>query len=218
LKTKPADRAAPVNVRIASTRPNGESVQYDLRYIGLTPGSHDLRGYLVRQDGSPAGDLPPLIVQTGGLLPTQHNGHLHEYRGGRFERFGGYRAVMIGIGGLWVVLAFPFLLAKRRKKAAAPEAVQASPPTLAERLRPLVEFASTSKLTTDQQTQIERMLLGHWRERLGLEKLPIGEAMSQLRSHAEAGALLRTLEDWLYRPPGAANVDVDGLLAPYTKG
>src|SRR5689334_13586147 len=43
LKAKPAERKAPLNVRIASTRPHGTLVHYDLRYVGLMPGRYDLR-------------------------------------------------------------------------------------------------------------------------------------------------------------------------------
>jgi hypothetical protein len=39
--------------------------------------------------------------------------------------------------------------------------------------------------------------------------------ISQLRQHAEAGALLRALEDWLHRRPGTVKVDVESALAPY---
>jgi hypothetical protein len=41
------------------------------------------------------------------------------------------------------------------------------------------------------------------------------DALTRLRQHREAGALLRALEDWLHRPPGTANVDVAAVLAPY---
>ena len=59
------------------------------------------------------------------------------------------------------------------------------------------------------------MLLGHWRERLGLDSQDLAEATARLRAHPEAGALLRALEDWLHRPPGSVKVDIDAVLAPY---
>jgi hypothetical protein len=59
------------------------------------------------------------------------------------------------------------------------------------------------------------MLLGYWRHRLALHDLPMAEAVSRLKAHPQAGALLRALEDWLHRPPGSASVDVAAVLAPY---
>ena len=76
LTAKPPDRAAPINLRLASTRPHGTLIQYDLRYIGLVPGRYDLRDYLVRPDGSRPTDLAPLTVEIAGILPAHHNVHL----------------------------------------------------------------------------------------------------------------------------------------------
>jgi hypothetical protein len=87
--------------------------------------------------------------------------------------------------------------------------------TLTERLRPLVTQASAGQLTATEKAQLERLLLIHWRERLGLESIDLADAVPRLREHREAGALLRALEDWLHRPPGGAKVDVEAVLAPY---
>src|SRR5688572_18586818 len=76
LKAKPADRMAPVTVRIASTRPHGTLIAYDLRYIGMVPGQYDLRSCLVHQDGSPVAELPPNPITISGVLPAEHQGQL----------------------------------------------------------------------------------------------------------------------------------------------
>ena len=72
-------------------------------------------------------------------------------------------------------------------------------------------------LSASQQAQLERLLLTHWRQRLGLENVEATEAMPRLREHPDAGALLRALEDWLHRRPGTVKVDVEAMLAPYAK-
>jgi len=215
LIAKPADRAAPMNVRIAATRPHGALTQYDLRYIGLVPGEYDLRAYLLPKEGTPAASLPPLNVTVRGLLPEENEGRLALVPRSAFARLGGYQAVMTGTAALWLLCAIPLFLAHRRRKAVAIAPVAAPPPTLAERLHPLVEAASHGTLTADEQAHLERMLIGHWRERLALDSLDPSEAMSRLRAHPEAGGLLRALEDWLHRRPGSAAVDLEAVLAPY---
>jgi hypothetical protein len=218
LLAKAADRTAPINVRIAATRPHGTLTEYDLRYIGLVPGKYDLRQFLIREDGSPTNDLPVLEVQVAGLLPAQHKGELLAHQGSPFAAFGGYKVVIRAAVALWALVVIPLFLANRKRKAATEVSATIAPPTLAERLRPLVELATAGRLTTDQQAQLERMLLSHWRERLGLESVSATEAITRLREHAEAGVLLRALEDWLHRRPGTAKVDLDAVLAPYAKG
>jgi hypothetical protein len=216
LKAKAPDRAAPLNVRIASTRPHGSQVQYDLRYIGLVPGRYDLRPYLVRMDGAAVGELPELKIEIAGILPPQHQGQLSPRADSPRLALGGYRWWIGAAAGVWALLTVPLFFARRRR----PQKVEAAPvvqPTLAERMRPLVELATKGQLTGDQQAQLERMLLGHWRERLGLDSLSLSEATARLRAHPEAGALLRALEDWLHRPAGAANVDLDAVLSPYAR-
>lgn len=217
LKAKPAERSAPITLRIAATRPHGTQIHYDLRYIGLVPGEYDLRAYLLREGGAPADDLPPLPVKITGILPADHRGELSAYRGERFASLGGYRWMIAGAGALWILAALPIFLSRRRPKATTEPAAPVAPPTLADRLRPLVESATAGKLTADQQAQLERLLLAHWRQQLGLENLDAAEAMPVLREHPEAGALLRALEDWLHRRPGSVKVDLESVLAPYGK-
>jgi hypothetical protein len=63
--------------------------------------------------------------------------------------------------------------------------------------------------------ELERLLLAYWRQRLELDRAGPGQAMTALRGHAEAGALLRQLDSWLHQPRPSARVDVEALLAPY---
>ena len=217
LKAKPTGSSSPITLRIAATRPHGTLMHYDLRYIGLVHGEYDLRAYLVREGGAPADDLPPLPVKITGILPVDHRGELSAYRSERFATLGGYRWMLAGVAALWLLAALPLFLSRRSRKETAQPAAPIAPPTLADRLRPLVESATAGKLTADQQAQLERLLLAHWRQRLGLENLDATEAMPRLREHPEAGALLRALEDWLHRRPGSVKVDVESVLAPYGK-
>ena len=217
LKAKPAGHASPLTLRIAGTRPHGTLIQYDFRYIGLVPGEYDLRTYLMRDGDASTDDLPPLPVKIAGILPADHRGELKPHRSAPFAALGGYRWLIGGAAALWLIAAIPLflLLRKRAETNEAPAAI--AQPSLADRLRPLVQSASAGSPTADQQAQIERLLLAHWRARLGLENVEPAEALPRLREHPEAGALLRALEDWLHRRPGTAKVDVEAMLAPYAK-
>jgi hypothetical protein len=215
LKAMPTDRTSPITVHIASTRPHGTLVRYDLRYIGLVPGKYDLREHLLHDDGSAAKDLQPLPVTITGLLPIQHDGRLASISERRPAFFGRYKWMLGGVVLLWAALAVPLFRRGRRGTQMTGSSEDVRPLTLTERLRPLVTQASAGKLTATEKAQLERLLLIHWRERLGLESIDLADAVPRLREHREAGALLRALEDWLHRPPGAAKVDVEAVLAPY---
>jgi hypothetical protein len=215
LDTKPLNPRAKLLLRIADSRPHGTLTRYDLRYVGFVPGKYDLRDYLVRKDGSSTADLPNLAVEVAGILPAQHAGELVPQQVGPFSALGGYRTGLILVSVLWAVLAVPLWLSRRRKKAPALAPVAIAPPTLAERLQPLVKRAAEGRLSTDELAQLERMLLNHWRERLQLGEVSMAEAIQRLRSHPEGGELLRQLEGWLHRPPGLVSVDVTAMLAPY---
>jgi hypothetical protein len=215
LAARPPDRAAPLNVRIASTRPHGTLIHYDLRYLGLVPGKYDLRDYLVRPDGSKPDDVPALAVEVTGLLPADHRGQLGHLTESPIRRLGGYKVLIWTGVGLWALCAIPLLLSRRKQGDQGAAIEVSAPPGIIDQLRPLVEQARAGKLTTDGKAKVERLLLAHWRERLELSDVEPAEAILRLRAHPEAGALLRTLEDWLYRPPGRTPVDIDATLAPY---
>jgi hypothetical protein len=213
LEARPVESKARLIVRIAETRPRGDSIWYDLRFIGLLPGQYDLRTNLVRLDGSATNNLPAIPVSVAPLLPKDHNGQLIEQAPSGLGRLAGYRALMIAVGVVWAIFLIPLLW--RHRKQVAPVAPPPREPTLADRLRPLVEQAAAGKLNSDGQAQLERMLLNYWRDRLNLGSLDMAVAIAKLRAHAEAGELLRALETWLHRPPGGTVVDVTTVLAPY---
>ncbi|MEW6159761.1 MAG: hypothetical protein AB1813_20210 [Verrucomicrobiota bacterium] len=215
LDAKPVDIRSKVLVRVASTRPHGTLIYYDLRYVGLEPGKFDLRDYLIRKDGSTVTNLAPIPVEIAGLLPPRHNGFLSPQPVEPFPMLGGYKVFIIGVAVVWLLLFIPLWRMGRHKSKAVIVSGPAPALTLADRLQPLVEQAAQGTLSRDGQAQLERLLLTHWRERLGLAESSLLDSITRLREHPEAGALLRALEGWLHRPPGAEKVDVAALLAPY---
>lgn len=217
LEARPVTERAAVLVRIAEVFPHGTDWRYDLRYTGLKPGRHDLRECLQRADGSATSDLPPLPVEIRGVLPLRHDGRLAEALVPGPPRLGGYATLLKVLGALWLLGAIVWWRGRRRLRPPAPAPAAESAPGLLEQLQLLVERAAAGRLDAGEQARLERLLLGHWRERLELEGLPVPEAMARLRRHPEGGEVLRQLEAWLHRPPGGAAVDVAALLAPYRR-
>lgn len=208
------DRKAPVVVFITRVYPHGTDFRYDLEYTGFAPGTYDLRNQLRRKDGSPPGNLPPIVVTVKPVLPPgQVQPNKLEIEPG--PRVGGYRTLVIVGVAVWsvvlVALIVSFFYPRRKKAVAAGDA----PVSLADRLRPLVEGAVAGGLSRSELADLERGLLAYWRKRLGLEAAEPGEAIETLRRHPEAGPLLSQLEAWLHRPGPPAPVDVPALLEPY---
>jgi hypothetical protein len=215
LEAKPlTDRRVPVVLRVVQVYPHGTAFRYDLEYIGLEPGTHDLRNSLRRKDGSATGDLPPLMVKVNPVLPP---GQIKPNPLGidPGPRLGGYRTLLIVLGIAWAVglvgLVASFFFPRRRRVALASD----RPVSLADRLRPLIEGAVAGTLSRTQLADLERSLLTYWRKRLALEAAEPGEAIEALRRHPDAGPLLAQLEIWLHQPEPSAPVDVAALLAPY---
>jgi hypothetical protein len=207
------DRKLPVVVRIVATYPHGTAFRYDLEYTGFEAGDFDLRDYLRRKDGSSAETIPSLPVKFVSVLPA---GQItpRELEAGKLPRVGGYRWLVAGLGTLWIVVLVA-LLWKRRRATSSSGAGGAHQPTLAERLRPMVDAAMHGNLQDGQRAELEQLLLGYWCKQLELEHLKPTQAIAQLREHAQAGPLLRQLEAWLHQPEPRQQVDVGELLKPY---
>jgi hypothetical protein len=215
LEAKPIeDRRTPVVLRIVNSYPHGSAFRYDMVYYGLEPGEFDLRDSVRRKDGSAVADLPSIPIKIEPVLPP---GQIEPHRLALTPApfLGGYRLLLVAGGLVWVAgLAAILLAGRRRRGELALDAMK--PVTLADRLRPLVESALAGTLNPGEQAELERLLIGYWRKRLGLERCAPAEFMPLLRKHEEAGPLLLRLEDWLHRPAGSAEpVDVHALLEPY---
>src|SRR2546421_3185181 len=104
LEAKPVNDKAPLLLRVATTMPAAttNAIHYDLRYIGLIAGDHDLKNYLNRADGTSTADLPAIPVKTLGLLPPNHQGQLVNEEASRFPWLGGYRAMAAIVIVMWV--------------------------------------------------------------------------------------------------------------------
>lgn len=189
--------------------------RYAFYYMGLEPGSYHLADYLVRPDGSRPDELGQIKVQVQATLPEDHNGQLTGYTPERFPFIGGYRIFLGLVGMLWAVGIAAFVVSYRKKRVAAAPVVVVPEPSFAERIRPLVAAAAAGNLSVEGQAQLERLLMGFWREKLNLPELRMAETLGRLKAHAPAGELLRALEHWLHQRTGTSPAEVNVLLEPY---
>ena len=212
LAAAPSTTKSKVVVRVLAVRAHGDRFRYDLEWTGLEPGEYDLAKFLARVDGSPTDGLPALAVSVSGS-PKKGVFEPSDPDPVAAERLGGYRLQQIAAGVVWLLglVAILFVGRKWRHHAAA----AAHKPTLADRLRPLVEAVAAGRADDAQKAELERLLVAFWRARLDLRNVTAASAIAAIRQHAEAGALLRQVEGWLHMPAPPASIDVRALLAPY---
>jgi hypothetical protein len=213
VKPKPRrDRKPALVVRILDTRPAKDGHRYDFEVQGLEPGQHNLADYLDAPEGTTIPAIPLEITSTlePGLVRP------HPIGDGPLPELGGYQTTMVILGAAWLA-GLGAILIWRRKKAAPETSDTAAPLTLAERLRPLIDEAAKGNLTSDGRAKLERLVIGHWRERLpDIANLSPAEAMMKLRTDPQAAPLILALERWLHaRDSHTPAADIERLLAPY---
>lgn len=214
LQVKPLEnRHQPFVLRLIEVYPHGTDNRYDFEFYALEPGQYDLTQYLTRSDASSVENLPNVFVQVNSSLPE---GQIQPSRLSTVQLpwLGGYRLMwfvgaLVWLGGLYV------LLNVGRKKIVSSLSVEEKPVSLADRLRPLVQSARDGTLAAEQRSALERMLFSYWCQQLNLMDTSPGLLMGKLREHAEAGALVRSLENWLHCPNPSPSVDIEKLLEPY---
>lgn len=212
LVPAPAKPKDPIVVRVLAVRAHGSEFRYDLEWSGFEAGKYDLAKFLARKDGSSGPALPAIPVVVKSLLPksVKEPGELLPVAP---PELGGYRTQQIVVAVAWVVGLLAIFLVGRKRRKAAP--IAAAKPTLADRLRPIVEAVASGRAEDTAKAELERLLVTFWRHRLGLREQKAGDAIRAIRQHAEAGLLLRQLEAWLHMPSPPEKVDLQALLAPY---
>lgn len=212
LVAAPSSHKAPIAVRVLKVWPHGELLRYDLEWTGLEAGAYDLARFLARKDGSPTNDLPPVPVTVTSVL-GKGMVEPSDLAPKAAERLDGYSMLQIAAGVAWVAGLLAILLVGRRfqRRMGTPPPL----PTLADRLRPLVQAVASGSADVAAKAELERLLVAFWRARLGLRQVAAGDAIAAIRQHAEAGALLRQIEGWLHMPTPPRDADWNTLLAPY---
>ena len=134
-----------------------------------------------------------------------------------FPFLGGYRVLLGVLAYLWVGALAALVVFSRKKRVVLPPVVVVVEPSLFERIRPLLEPAANGSLSAEGKAQLERLILGFWKEKLDLPEMGMVEALEQLKAHAQAGELLRAMERWLHQRAGASASEVNALIEVYRK-
>ena len=213
LEPKPLRQDTEIIVRITAIRPHGSSFRYDLSYCGLKEGEFNLCSYLQRKDGTSSNDLPILPVRFDGTLPADRL-QPNKPAPGELPRIGGYKSLLIAAGIIWILCPIALLLLKGKKSGQISTSL-AKPKSIADRLHPLLQAACEGTLNASGQAELERSLIGFWRERLNLHEETPATALAKIRQHEDAALLLDHLEQWLHKPCPQSPIDLDTLLEPY---
>lgn len=212
---RPLDDRTPLILRLGKVTPAEGGFAYSFYGIGFEPGEHRLADYLMHPDGSRATELGDATFTVKSVLPPDHDGSLTPHLAAPMPWFGGYRALLAGLAGLWV-LGWVGIHRLGRRKTPAPLAAPAPPPPgFAERLRPYLEMAARAELDADRRAELERLLLAYWRDRLSPPGASMAAEYAALRAHPTAAPALTALERWLHRPGGAEAGEIECLLDFY---
>jgi hypothetical protein len=204
-------------IRILKIKPAAEGFRYDLEIYALDPGIHRISQFLrYATDRSPVQSLDATFEVTTthplDTLPKPSEPEPVEP-----EKLGGYKNLIIILGTFWVLIFFAIIF--YRKKPIANLVVETPLPTLHEKLQVLVSAASLGELNDQEQANLERLILGHWKEKIPeITSLTPARALVELRSHPEASPLILKLEEWLHAPnKKLSREEFLSLLTPYTE-
>jgi hypothetical protein len=204
-------------IRILKIKPVAEGFRYDLEIYALDPGIHRISQFLrYATDRSPVQSLDATFEVTTthplDTLPKPSEPEPVEP-----EKLGGYKNLIIILGTFWVLIFFAIIF--YRKKPIANLVVETPLPTLHEKLQVLVSTASLGELNDQEQANLERLILGHWKEKIPeITSLTPARALVELRSNPEASPLILKLEEWLHAPnKKLSREEFLSLLTPYTE-
>ena len=202
----------PLLVRINAIESTGNGTfSYHLSYTGLETGVFNLTDFLVTPTGKRLKE-PVSTVTIGSVIPPNATYSALSTEPPFQPNAFPYRLTLL-VGALaWAGWgAFLFWPAKKHPPAQehSPSELQQPDPaennvpdsrTLADMLRPLVEKAANKSISSQEKAALERILFQHWGRDLELDHLNSVEQLRRILEHPTAGALLRTIEQWLYQP------------------
>lgn len=214
----PANENASLILRVHSVqRTHDGKYKYNLAYIGLQSGVYNLADYLQNSAGKRVRDsLPSMSVTVRALLPDDAPTTLPELPTALAPRRLPYRPTMTALILAWIGCGAA-LFFKPRPKPTEPLRPP-SPPTksLGAILEPLALKAARKTITTEEKILLEQTIIQFWSEKLEILDLNPGEKREAILEDEQGGALLRSVERWLYQPYShILSSEISKVLAPY---
>lgn len=179
--------------------PKSDAWIYEIRYVGLQAGEHDLRDYLSFSPEVNRQMFAPILVSVADPLPLDHHGQLETppvlARAGRApsapsRAFAAALAVWLAGLGLAGIAACKKWRSRRVMVPAG-----AKEDALLKRLR----LAEVKRLTPQGVAELERELLDRWRRELSLDDSRGVALIRALEKDGRGQALLTALEAWRSR-------------------
>ncbi|MDG1979588.1 MAG: hypothetical protein P8I44_13585, partial [Phycisphaerales bacterium] len=139
----------------------------ELEFIGVDAGVFDLRESLVFDDGGSIDRMPPLTIEIVSNLATDAPSDVFLAEAPPASIVGGYRKLLVVVAVVWILVPVAVMI-RRRLRRPPPPPVAPTPPTVFDRLEPLVRRAVDRELTIEERGRLELLLFAHWSGRLGL--------------------------------------------------
>lgn len=201
-------------IRILEIKPAQDGFRYDLQIYGLDPGYHRISKYLrYKNTQQPVTKLKNTLEITT-QLPLETLPKPQPLEQNTPPEQSHYRALLITAAILWTILFLAIIFYKKRK-AATQQAVQE--PTTQEKLQTLLLATAHGDLTTDEQAQLERLIIGHYKTQIPeIQNLPPTQALQKLKTHPQTSHLIQKIEQWLHHPnPKITQAEIQPLLNPF---
>ncbi len=196
----------PLAVRIDSVESTWRGQRYDLRTMAYRPGTFDVSDYLVDASGRRPANLPQLSITVGSVLPKDHHGELFDTPSLPIDLQTPYRVWMTLAWSAWLLLLIPLVLQRHLRRRR--RVIEKPQPSAEERLRALLEHATTCELNPTEQVNLEKLLLQCWSERLQVKAERLIDTLDVLRQHPTAAEQVRCVERWLHARQGSLDGDV----------
>lgn len=171
--------------------------EYQIHYIGLAAGEHDLRDYLQYPEKVNRLMFPPMLVTVSDPLPPGHHGQLETppVVGREVASPGPLCATFAILAGGWVAgLAVAGLVVWKR---AHPRRVRVPTGAGGDGLLKRLRLAEVKLLTPQAVAEIQLELLERWRNELGLERSRGVALVHALKQDTRGRELMAALDAWL---------------------
>ena len=213
----PVNENASIILRVHSVQqtPEGQ-YKYNFAYLGLQSGVFNLADYLQDAEGKRVRDrLPAMSVTVRALLPEDAPTTLPDMPTALPPRRIPYRPTVAALLLAWLGCGAA-LFYKPRPKPIAPPPPPPPPTSLGAILEPLALKAARKTITTEEKILLEQTIIGFWSGKLEISELDAQEQREAILEDEEGGALLRSVERWLYQPYShILTSEVSKALAPY---